>query len=131
MRRSERKKRPGTGVVSGPAGSLLTLTLLLSVLAMLLRSDTVGEPLLRYLLPLCCLLSGTVGALLTPGSRGRRALSLLLSGLLPSGLLLCLAAALSGFGEADRLLLWNSGALLLPPLLALLPAARKRHRGKR
>lgn len=127
MRRTEQKRNFSTGAFTGLLVTAISFGGLLCLLTVLLRRGSIGDSLLRLLLPLCCLLSGTAGALSSSRKRGDRILSLLLTGVVPSGCLLCCGLFFAG-ADAGSSLLWNAAAFLLPALAALLPGKKNTRR---
>lgn len=128
MRQTEQKRNISTGAFGGLLVTAISFGGLLCLVTVLLKHGSIGDSLLRLLLPLCCLLSGMAGTLSASRNRGDRTFSLLLTGVVPSGCLLCCGLLFAG-AETDGSLLWNAAAFLLPALAGLLPGKKRtRHR---
>ena len=131
MRKSEQKRRHERSVLAGLLATVVTLTCVLLTAALMVWNGRLGDRQLALLLPIGCLLAGIIGAVLASGGRdGSRVTALLLSGAVPSGVLLCLGSTCAAQGGPEKTVFWNAAALLLPPLLALIPHRNKRSRNR-
>ena len=113
-----KKKQSGwKDILTGSAIILGTMLLTVGFLSVLLQRGAIGMEVLRVGLMICCLISGTVGILLSSKGKGR--LQRILTGLIPTVILLVIGAILAEKGSSPHGLLIHAAGLFLPSLLSL------------
>ena len=113
-----KKKESGwKNVLTGAAIILGTMLLTVGFLSVLLQRGAIGMEGLRVGLMICCLISGTVGILFSSKGKGR--LQRILTGLIPSVILLMIGAVLAEKGSLPHGLPIHAAGLFLPSLLSL------------
>ena len=128
MQKRGKKRNGWLAVLTGAFVSCTVLTATLCLMAILIQSGAASERVLRPLLLAGCLLSALAGCMICRGS-GRR-MARLLSGAVPTALILCCCAVFNGGCGIGKWVLLNSAALMMPCLVSLLRgnSTRKRKR---